>query len=94
MSAGDDDVADDVSMRAQRTIAEIYGMIARAREEGCDADGVVVSPRMASELEEYRARIGELPDGGDYLGRHELFGLPVMIDASGPLPRLSPGCDG
>lgn len=76
--------------RAQQTIAVVYGLIAARRGEGTAATGVVLSPRMAEELEGYRARIGELPGGGDYLGRHELFGLPILIDTDGDLPRLMP----
>lgn len=67
--------------RAEELIVSIYSQVQELRAAGRAPGRVVMSLRSYRRIQEYRAHLGELPDGRpDYLGRYELFGLPVLID--------------
>ncbi len=79
--------------KAEELIAEIYGLIAKKREAASlwplssDSSSTTAPSRIVMSMEHYRivqsyrARLGETPDPDlDYLGKYELFGLPVFID--------------
>ena len=67
--------------RAEELIISIYSQIQARREAGEPCGHVVMSVATYRCIQAYRARLGELPEGReDYLGRYELFGLPVLID--------------
>lgn len=62
-------------------VAFVYSLIDRARLSGQRPTGVVLPKAWHGAVQRYRAELGELPDGQrDYLGRYELFGLPVLTD--------------
>lgn len=69
-------------MNAEELIADVYGRISRAREAGqATPSRIVMSVTNYRLLQSYRARLGETPDPSlDYLGKYELFGLPIFIE--------------
>lgn len=67
---------------AEEIIAALYGRIAALREEGRDVTAIVLPPAYYRSIQAYRSRLGEVRDGlPDYLGKYELFGLPLYTDA-------------
>ncbi len=67
--------------RAEELILSIYSQMQARHEAGEPCGQVVMSVVTYRRIQDYRARLGELPEGReDYLGRYELFGLPVLID--------------
>ncbi len=71
----------DDEPRAEELIISIYSQIQARREAGEPSGQVVMSLTTYRRIQAYRARLGELPEGReDYLGRYELFGLPVLVD--------------
>ncbi|TVR92301.1 MAG: hypothetical protein EA428_04155 [Spirochaetaceae bacterium] len=67
--------------RAEELILSIYSQIKARSEAGEPFGHVVMSVSTYRLIQAYRARLGEMPEGQeDYLGRYELFGLPVLID--------------
>lgn len=66
---------------AQELIALVYGQIAQLRENGKEATGIVVPPRLYRLLQDYRSTLGEIQEGlPDYIGRYDLFGIPLYTD--------------
>lgn len=73
---------DDATVRsAQELIAGIYGRIHALREEGKEATAIVLPPAQYKLLQRYRNGIGDVQNGlPDYLGRYDLFGIPLYTD--------------
>jgi hypothetical protein len=66
---------------AEEVLLEIYSQKTRIVESGGRPDRVVLSMDRYRLIQEYRARLGDVPPGmTDYLGKYELFGLPVYLD--------------
>jgi hypothetical protein len=66
---------------AQELIATVYGRIRQLREEGKEATAIILPPEQYRVLQEYRGRIGDVPEGfPDYLGKYDLFGIPLYTD--------------
>ncbi|TVR70192.1 MAG: hypothetical protein EA427_06510 [Spirochaetaceae bacterium] len=82
MEKGNDDRDDSAaSPRPEEIIAAVYGRIRSLREEGRTATAIILPPAMYRILQDYRARLGEVPGGlPDYLGKYELFGVPLYTD--------------
>lgn len=73
---------DDEVREAQELIAGVYGEISRLKERGKEATAIVVPPRSYRALQAYRAQLGEVREGlPDYLGRYDLFGIPLYTDS-------------
>lgn len=67
--------------RAEAIIADIYGSVSALREEGREPYAIVMPIALYRTVQEYRAGLGEIRDGlPDYLGRYELFGIPIYTD--------------
>jgi len=74
-------MGDETRKTAQALIAEIYGRIYSLRNEGREATAIVLPPAQYRLLQEYRANLGDVPAGlPDYLGRYDLFGIPLYTD--------------
>ncbi len=74
-------MADEQDRAAHELIAEIYGTISALREDGREATAIVLPPEHYRILQEYRRRIGSVPEGlPDYLGQYDLFGIPLYTD--------------
>ena len=68
--------------RAEEHIISIYAQFRELRSNGDVPTRVIMSVDTYRVIQDYRSRLGELPQQEqDYLGKYELFGLPVMIDA-------------
>lgn len=68
-------------LRAEEIIAAVYGHISRLREQGKAPSAIVIPPGYYRILQDYRARLGDAPQGAsDYLGKYELFGIPLYTD--------------
>lgn len=66
----------------EQVIAEIYGRISAVREAGRVVTGIVLPPDVYRSVQAYRAERGEVSAGlPDYLGKYELFGVPIYTDA-------------
>lgn len=78
-SSGPDN--EDAAPRAEEIIALVYGRIRGLREEGKEATSIVLPAPFYRLLQDYRARLGEVPGAfPDYLGKYELFGVPLYTD--------------
>jgi hypothetical protein len=67
--------------RAEEIIAELYGRIARIRENGKTVNAIVLPVALYRLIQEYRGRLGETREGlPDYLGKYDLFGIPIYTD--------------
>lgn len=72
---------DEVSSRAEYIIAEVYGTVRKIREDGRRVYAIVLPISHYRIIQDYRARLGEVKEGlPDYLGRYELFGIPIYTD--------------
>ena len=75
--------ADQDEREAMRLIAEIYARISEVRDRDLQPTKVVLPPRAYRLVQAYRARLGEVAgDLPDYLGRYELFGVPIYSDTT------------
>ncbi len=71
----------DQDRQVHELIAQVYGRISTLREEGKEAMAIVLPPHQYRLLQEYRRRIGDVPGGlPDYLGKYDLFGVPLYTD--------------
>jgi hypothetical protein len=76
-------VESDEPPRAEEIIAAVYGRMASLREEGKSVTAIVLPAAFYRSIQEYRSRLGEMPEGRpDYLGKYELFGVPLYTDTS------------
>lgn len=81
MSAKNERERDNSSPRAEEIIAEIYGSIHGLRDTGREPRAIVLPPSYYRTLQDYRATLGDVREGlSDYLGRYELFGIPIYTD--------------
>jgi|GEM_PF-998580 len=72
----------DALPRAEEIIAEIYGTLQKLREGGREARAIVLPVTHYRILQNYRATLGDVREGlPDYLGRYELFGVPIYTDS-------------
>jgi len=79
---GDEKPLDETVRAAQELIAAVYGRIVSLREQGKEATKIVLPPRDYQILQEYRRTMGDVPQGlPDYLGRYDLFGIPLYTDS-------------
>jgi hypothetical protein len=77
----DENQLDETIREAQELIAAVYGQIVTLREQGKEAIKIVLPPRQYQVLQEYRRTMGDVPQGlPDYLGRYDLFGIPLYTD--------------
>ena len=68
---------------AMRLIADVYARIVEVRDRGMQPTKGVLPPRAYKLVQAYRAGLGEVADGlPDYLGRYELFGVPIYSDTT------------
>ena len=59
----------------------MYGQIHALRQQGRVPTGIVLPHNLYQVIQEYRSGLGEVPGGlPDYLGRYDLFGLPIYTD--------------
>ncbi len=73
--------ADGDAPRAEEIIAEIYGRVVHVRETGGRVTAIVLPMDLYRTIQEYRSRLGEAPGGfPDYLGKYDLFGVPLYTD--------------
>jgi hypothetical protein len=67
--------------RAEQIIVEVYRMLRDARAQGEEPGRVIMDRETYDQLQGYRARLGELPDGKpDYLEQYALFGLEIFVE--------------
>lgn len=67
--------------RAEEIIAELYGSIAKIREDGRTVTAIVLPVALYRLIQEYRGTLGETQAGlPDYLGKYDLFGIPIYTD--------------
>ena len=67
--------------RAEEIIVDIFRQIQELREAGRKPGGIFLSRETYRHIQLYRTAVGELEDASlDYLGKHDLFNLPVFID--------------
>ncbi|MDA3948646.1 MAG: hypothetical protein PF508_05410 [Spirochaeta sp.] len=72
---------DERKRAAQELIAGIYGRLCSLRDADKEATAIVLPPDSYRLLQEYRNNLGEVPAGlPDYLGRYDLFGIPLYTD--------------
>ena len=75
-------------LRAEELIVEVYRQKTALEKAGTVPRFVDMTLGQYRTIQEYRARLGELPEGfADYLERYELFGLEVCIEDVA-LPRV------
>jgi hypothetical protein len=73
---------------ARELIVEIYRQVSEFAERGVKPSRVVMSTEDYRVIQEYRARLGDLPQGtADYIAQYEVFGLEICVDAS-EAPRV------
>ncbi|MFP4153419.1 MAG: hypothetical protein ACOC2V_01330 [Alkalispirochaeta sp.] len=78
---GDETPIDETVREAQELIAAVYGQIVSLRAQGKEATKIVLPPRQYRILQEYRRSVGDVPHSlPDYLGRYDLFGIPLYTD--------------
>lgn len=76
-----DRAATTVPDRAEEIIAAVYARIAALRTDGRTPTAIVLPTAQYRTLQRYRSRLGDVPEGRvDYLGRYQLFGLPILCD--------------
>ena len=74
-------MVDERKRAAQELIAGIYGQLCSLRDAKKEATAIVLPPDTYRLLQEYRNNLGEVPAGlPDYLGRYDLFGIPLYTD--------------
>ncbi len=72
----------DRIQRAEKLIVEIWRQRTALVEQAKQPRRVVVSPDEYRLIQSYRARLGTLDDAEmDYLGRYEIFGLEICVEA-------------
>lgn len=72
---------DERKRAAQELVAGIYGRLSSLRDAGKEATAIVLPPDTYRLLQEYRNNLGEVAAGlPDYLGRYDLFGIPLYTD--------------
>lgn len=73
-------------LRGEELIAQIYAQVVALRSSRggvptATPGRIVMSIDHYRLLQDYRARLGDAPSPGlEYLGRYELFGLPIYIN--------------
>lgn len=71
-------------MRAEELLVELWKQVLENREKGRGAEAVILTPAQYRILQEYRKKLGDLPNPDlDYLTPYTLFNLPIFIDSSG-----------
>ncbi len=74
-------MTEDRDRAAHEVIATVYGRIRELRDDGKEAVAIILPPQQYRVLQEYRRRIGDVPEGlPDYLGKYDLFGIPLYTD--------------
>lgn len=67
--------------RAEEVIAAVYAQLCTVREGGRRPSAIVMPPALYQVVQRYRALLGDVPDGlPDYLGKYDLFGVPIYTD--------------
>ena len=60
---------------------EIYARVQEVRRTGRRVTAVVMPANLYRIVQDYRSRLGTVPEGlPDYLGRYDLFGIPIYTD--------------
>lgn len=66
---------------AQEIIAAIYRQISSLRENGRKPSAIVLPVSYYRAIQQFRGSLGEVPQGlPDYLGKYDLFGIPLYTD--------------
>jgi len=74
-------MATSSSTRPEQIIASVYARARELRSSGIEPKRVVMPRRYYQAVQAYRATLGELANPElDYLGKYELFGLPIFVD--------------
>jgi hypothetical protein len=72
---------DEERLRAEEIIAGIYARLREVRAAGKRPTAIVMPVTMYRTLQAYRAQLGEVRQGlPDYLGKYELFGVPIYTE--------------
>ena len=86
--------------RSEELIVDIYRQRSLFAESSIDAERVVISIEHYRVIQEYHARLGEVPaPGSDYIDKYRLFDLEICIEeidwpcVEGPAERWG-SCDG
>jgi hypothetical protein len=79
--AGSNGLPTDDPPRAEEIIAAVYAQLSALREKGRRPSAIVMPPGLYRIVQGYRALLGDVPDGlPDYLGKYDLFGVPIYTD--------------
>ncbi len=71
---------------AEEIIVAVYRELSRLRENRQEATAIVLPVSHYRVLQSYRARLGDPPPGlPDYIGKYELFGVPLYTDGGNRL---------
>lgn len=71
----------DDKLRAEEIIVEVYRLRNAAVAGGARPERVVMSQEHYRTVQEYRAHLGEVPEGRtDYIDRYRLFDLEICIE--------------
>ncbi|HKJ86529.1 MAG TPA: hypothetical protein VKA06_10660 [Spirochaetia bacterium] len=67
--------------RAEELILDVYRQRSEALTAGRPVSRVIMSRRHYELIQSYRARLGEMAEGGvDYLDRYRLFDLDICVE--------------
>lgn len=81
MSENNDELQTAEPLRAEEIIAAVYGRISGLRRKGSNPTAIVLPVSYYRVIQEYRGNLGDAPEGmPDYLGKYELFGVPLYTD--------------
>jgi hypothetical protein len=73
--------APDDLPRAEEIIAGVYAQLCAVRERGRHPSAIVMPPALYQVVQRYRSLLGDVPEGlPDYLGKYDLFGVPIYTD--------------
>lgn len=68
---------------AEEIIVTVYQQMTEIRQAGGIAEGILLTQDRYRQLQQYRARLGTLPEGmPDYITKDALFGLPIFAGSA------------
>ncbi len=75
---------------AEEIIVTVYRQLTEMREAGKPAAGILLQQECYRQLQQYRTRLGALPEGlPDYISEEALFGLPIYAASpTGPAVQV------
>jgi len=69
-----------MATRAEEIIVEIFRQREDLVGEGRRPSRVIMSRAHYDQIQEYRAQLGDLPTGADYLAKYHVFDLEICVE--------------